>query len=75
MMAGLRHVPDEKLIEKYYLILNNRIEITHGELRELTDELNRRDLKPLSSEAHLEIFIRCLDVDRIRSYVKQAFST
>jgi hypothetical protein len=74
-MAGLRHVPDEKLIEKYYLVLNNRIDVNYQDMRELQEELNRRNIKPLSTQAHLEIFIRCLDVDRIKSYVKQAFST
>ncbi|MDQ7822201.1 MAG: hypothetical protein RDV48_05340 [Candidatus Eremiobacteraeota bacterium] len=73
-MAGLRHVPDEKLVEKYYLILNNRIEVPHGEIQELQQELRRREINETPDDRHMEIFIRCLDVDRIRQFVKQAFA-
>ncbi len=73
-MPGLRDVSDDKLMEKYYLILNNRIDVPAREVGELQDELRKRELQPLSSEAQLQIFIRCLDVDRVRQYVKQAFA-
>ena len=73
-MSNLSNVPLEKLIEKYYLILNSRIEVTPLEIRELQIELRTRNMGELSREKYLEIFIRCLDTDIITSYVKQAFS-
>lgn len=73
-MASLSNVPLEKLIEKYYLILNNRIEVSSLEIRELQIELRNRNLNEITKEKYLEIFIRCLDVDLITNYVRTAFS-
>jgi hypothetical protein len=74
-MPGLRDVSDERLMEKYYLILNNRIDVPAREIGELQDELRRREIKQTLDDRQMEIFIRCLDVEKIRQYVKKAFST
>ena len=75
-MADLRYMSNDQLLERYYLILNNRIKVTNWESLELQNELQKRDLKDdvSSSPAQFEIFSRCLDVDKIRQYVKQAFT-
>jgi hypothetical protein len=73
-MASLSNVSLENLVEKYYLILNNRIQVSTLEIRELQIELRSRNLNTLSKEKYFEIFVGCLDVGLIAGYVREAFS-
>lgn len=73
-MASLSNVSLEKLVEKYYLILNDKIQVSQLEIRELQIELRSRNLNTLSKEKYFEIFVSCLDAGLIASYVREAFS-
>ena len=58
-IANLRAMELEALLEKYYLVKEKRIEVFGDKLKAVLAELDKRDLKDLSTEKLYDIMLKC----------------